>query len=329
MSNNAQLYVFFLENEKWLLHPSTTSDEYYLLLECYLMYEFAKTNLPIRLFETLSITDRLEIDMYVKKYMHCYGVENVRGGNFTDEHLPSTTISMLEKELEKNFYEMPMLIENICRKYESIQKWTPNEVKLWRTWRKEYEFIDQPDNIKDAMNLEKQFLKQEWMSYEEHKHTFQSLTYCSPNINLNIIDFTKELEWLKMQIENESSEMIELWSNKEDGERYKVLLQLFDYIKQKFISINENLPYYERDCFIKTPVLAFDSFIYHRSNIDKMNKERKTAIEVFEIFEYMFNYIMNRIEEQKFSLNQYPDNYENQIRFAIEYIDYIYFSEIM
>jgi len=293
------------------------------------MYDFAKTNLPVRLFETIPIMDELEVDMYVKRYMRSYGIENVRGGNFINEYLPSTVISSIESEINKDYYEIPTLIETICRKYESIQHWRLADVKQWRTWRREYEFMDQPNNIKDVMKLEKYYLKRDWTLYEEKKHMFQSLTYCSPDINLDLIDFTQEIEWFKMQIIPESTELTEIWSNKEDALRYTVLLQLFEFLKQKFLLIHDELPHYERECFIHTPVLIFDTFIYHRYDTNKMEKERKVALEVFYIFEYMFNCVMNRIEDYRFSLKQYPQDYENQVKYTIEYIDYTYFSDTM
>ena len=46
MSYMKHLYVLFLENEKWILHPSTTSDPYYIFMECYFMYDFVKANCP-------------------------------------------------------------------------------------------------------------------------------------------------------------------------------------------------------------------------------------------------------------------------------------------
>lgn len=326
MSNKISLYVLFLENEKWLLHATTTTDNYYLFLECYLIYDFAKTNCPVNLFDTITITDNLEIDMYVKKYMRQYGIENVRGGSFMNEHLPSTTVTMLETEFVRDCHENPSLIQTICRKYESIQDWK-NSPMIWRTWRREYECMECPLTIRDFMALEKKYLKEEWNEFEETRHMFDSLAYCSDSIQLDICDFTQELEWLKMQISAESLDIEQVWSNEEDVIRYKTLLSLFQHMKSKFLLIYENLPTYERECFIKNPVLAFDTFIYHRKDIDKLAKERKVASEVFDLFEYMFNSVMNRLEEYKFVFKKYPDNYENQIRFALEYIDYTYFCE--
>lgn len=320
------LYVLFLENEKWLLHASTTTDKYYLFLECYLIYDFVKTNGPVNLFDTITITDNLEIDMYVKKYMRQYGIENVRGGSFANENLQSTTVTALERELSRDCHENPSIIQDICQKYEDIQDLNKSPM-IWRTWRREYEFMDCPSSIQEFMILEKRYLKEEWTSFEEIKNMFHSLSYCSDIIQLDIHDFTQELEWLKMQISAESLDVEQIWTNNEDGIRYNLILSLLQHIKNKFLLIHENLPTYERDCFIKNPSLIFDTFIYHRKDIHKMEKERQIASEVFDTFEYMFNCVMNRLEEHKFALTQYPDNYENQIRYELEYIDYTYFCE--
>jgi hypothetical protein len=324
-THTKNVYVFFLENEKWLLHPSTTQDEYYILLECYLMYDFAKTNLPIRLFETLTITDDLEVDLYVKKYMRCYGIENVRGGSFVDEYLSSIVATSLEKELTKDYYKTPTLIEKITRKYESIQHWRPQDIKLWRTWRNEYDFTEDPKTIQDVMTLEKQHLKKEWTRFDNIQYLFQSLTYCSESINLASNDFTNDVEWLKTQILSESTDSL----SNDEILLYKRLLVLFHDIKSKFLVINDELPIYEKKCYIKTPQLIFDTFIYHRNDVAKIAKEKKCALEVFEVFEYIFNVVSNKIEDYRFSLTLYPEDFEEYTRLAIGYIDYTYFPDTL
>jgi len=327
------LYVLFLENEKWILHPSTTSDPYYIFMECYFMYDFVKANCPLRIFETIPIADDLEIDMYVKKYMRCYGIENVRGGNYSDVFLPSTIITMLESEIQKDYYEMPLFIEQICRKYESIQNWTSHDIKVWRTWRREYEFIDEPASIKHAMELEKSYLKKEWTQYEDTKYLYDAL-------GQNFYDCSIDLEWLKMQI-IDTNDMEEVWVNKKDRmNRYAMLLSLFETAKARFELISEDLPRCSCDVarekysvFYKNPRLIFDTFIYHKQNAlskQTISEKYKTiAIEVFEIFEYMINCIINKIEDYRFSLKQYPEDFERRIRYSLEYIDYTYFTDIM
>jgi hypothetical protein len=325
MTTTKQVYVFFLENEKWLLHPSITQDEYYVLLECYLIYDFAKTHLPIRLFETIAIGDDLEVDLYVKKYMRCYGIENVRGGSFVDEHLPSTVTTALEKELQRDYYKKPTLIEEICRKYESIQQWRPQDIKVWRTWRNEYDFTEDPETIQDVMMLEKQQLRKEWTRFDDIRYLFQSLTYCSETINLGSSDFTNDIEWLKTQILSDSTHLL----SDEDVLRYRRLLVLFHDIKSKFLIIKDELPVYAKECYIKSPQLIFDTFIYHRNDLTKIAKDQENAINVFEIFEYMFNTVTNKIETYRFSLNQYPEQFEEYMRLAIGYIDYTYFPDVL
>lgn len=325
MTTTKHVYTFLLENEKWLIHPSTTEDEYYIMLECYLMYDFAKTHLPVRLFETITIDDDLEVDLYVKKYMRCYGIENVRGGSFVDEHLPSTVATSLEKELQIDYYKTPTLIEEICRKYESIQHWRPEDIKLWRTWRNEFDFTEDPKTIQDAMMLEKQQLKREWMRFDDIRYLFQSLTYCSETINLGSSDFANDIEWLKTQILSDSPDSL----SSEDSVRYRRLLILFHDIKSKFLIIKDKLPVYEKEYYIKSPELIFDTFIYHRNDLLKMSNEQKCALEVFEIFEYMFNAVTNKIEAYRFSLRQYREDFEEYTRLAIGYIDYTYFPDVL
>ncbi len=289
-----------------------------------MMYKYDK---PYRNLMSIDVKKNIENTKFknVKKYMRCYGIDNVRGGSFTDEHLPSTIAASLEKELTKNYYKKPALIEEICRKYESIQHLRPEDIKVWRTWRNEYDFTEDPKTIQDVMVLEKQQLKREWTRFDDIRYLFQSLTYCSETINLGSSDFTNDIEWLKTQILSDSADPL----STEDTVQYTRLLVLFRDIKVKFLIINEELPPYEKDYYIKSPQLIFDTFIYHRNDVAKIAKEQKCAVEVFEIFEYMFNAVTNKIEEYRFSASQYPDDFEEYTRLAIGYIDYTYFPDVL
>lgn len=54
---------------------------------------------PINIVETIESTDEFDEDKYTKKYMKLYGINNVRGGSYTQMDLPEYSILALEKEL--------------------------------------------------------------------------------------------------------------------------------------------------------------------------------------------------------------------------------------
>jgi len=54
---------------------------------------------PISLIKTVLSTSYFDEDKYVKEYMSKYGIENVRGGTYSNIDLDDNCISVLEKEI--------------------------------------------------------------------------------------------------------------------------------------------------------------------------------------------------------------------------------------
>ena len=54
---------------------------------------------PISLIKTVLSTSYFDEDKYVKEYMSKYGIENVRGGTYSNIELDDNCISVLEKEI--------------------------------------------------------------------------------------------------------------------------------------------------------------------------------------------------------------------------------------
>ena len=54
---------------------------------------------PMSLIKTVVSTSYFDEDKYVKEYMSKYGIENVRGGTYSNIDLDTNCISVLEKEI--------------------------------------------------------------------------------------------------------------------------------------------------------------------------------------------------------------------------------------
>lgn len=54
---------------------------------------------PLKVIETIETDDKMDEDKYTKKYMLLYGVENVRGGSYTQIVLPEYKLLTLKDEL--------------------------------------------------------------------------------------------------------------------------------------------------------------------------------------------------------------------------------------
>jgi predicted GIY-YIG superfamily endonuclease len=60
---------------------------------------WTKKHIPISLIKTIKSTSQFDEDKYVKEYMAKYGIENVRGGTYSNIDLDANSIAILEKEI--------------------------------------------------------------------------------------------------------------------------------------------------------------------------------------------------------------------------------------
>jgi predicted GIY-YIG superfamily endonuclease len=60
---------------------------------------WTKKHIPISLIKTIKSTSQFDEDKYVKEYMAKYGIENVRGGTYSNVVLDANSIAILEKEI--------------------------------------------------------------------------------------------------------------------------------------------------------------------------------------------------------------------------------------
>jgi predicted GIY-YIG superfamily endonuclease len=60
---------------------------------------WTKKHIPISLIKTIKSTSQFDEDKYVKEYMAKYGIENVRGGTYSNIDLDTNCIAILEKEI--------------------------------------------------------------------------------------------------------------------------------------------------------------------------------------------------------------------------------------
>lgn len=93
-----QLYLYFvsLENNKIFLHVDFEKDKDIIMNECKQQYEFVQINPPRRIVYTMVINDLYDINKYVKLFMNMFGIDNTRGGCYTDIEL----VDYLRKSIE-------------------------------------------------------------------------------------------------------------------------------------------------------------------------------------------------------------------------------------
>ena len=97
---SAPLYMYYvsLENDKLLLHVDFKQDNGVVLSDCERLYEFARINAPLRVAYTSEVKDLYDVDKDVKLFMNMFGIENTRGGSYTDVELPDFLMKTLLHE---------------------------------------------------------------------------------------------------------------------------------------------------------------------------------------------------------------------------------------
>jgi hypothetical protein len=92
------LYIISLENDCLFFHYSQPKPETEILEECQNKYEYVRVNAPIKILYEMKDFCIEEVDPLVKKFMHMFGVDNTRGGSYTDIILQNCQTETLKLE---------------------------------------------------------------------------------------------------------------------------------------------------------------------------------------------------------------------------------------
>jgi predicted GIY-YIG superfamily endonuclease len=94
-----QIYILKLRAGKYYIGKTRNVEKRY---ESHLIGEgsgWTKKYRPLSLVKTIKSTSQFDEDKYVKEYMAKYGIENVRGGTYSNVVLDANSIALLEKEI--------------------------------------------------------------------------------------------------------------------------------------------------------------------------------------------------------------------------------------
>ncbi len=347
-------YTIALEDNKIYVHPTKYEDSpenmIKILTEAYIASPFVRENKINFILKTLPISSYSDIDRIVKEHMLEYGIINVRGGSYSEFILPDYKLKILQEELStlKFSTEEKLVIYNkIMKNYDIDKNLSYEDIKL----RIEFNKAKQKEYEKTLSIYNK--LKYVILENGEKIELYNS--------------FSMEFEFLKShidtfytfisQITTDSTVQIylsQLLNNPATSSRYNSLIKIlkklpalfieakklgFDSVDpseftdteilQQFIKV-EHIP------FVKNPGLEFDRYfntwyLYIMqdtlSNAKYIENVKSTAYPVLNILEYMFNTIMNKIDECKFDLSTYDIFYEspevNEYKMNIDYYEFI------
>jgi hypothetical protein len=96
--NKLYIYYISLEDEHLFLHTDFKKDYEKVMEECLAKYDYVKLHKPQKVVFVMEINDFYDVDKYVKMFMHMFGMENTRGGSYTDIELKDAFIETIEHE---------------------------------------------------------------------------------------------------------------------------------------------------------------------------------------------------------------------------------------
>lgn len=96
------LYLYFvaLEEDKMLLHASFKRSFEEVLADCEILYQYAKIYKPKRVVYVSENIDLYDVDKNVKIFMNMFGIDDTRGGSYTDVVLSEDVKQVLEAEFK-------------------------------------------------------------------------------------------------------------------------------------------------------------------------------------------------------------------------------------
>lgn len=99
-SRTLNLYFVALEEDKMMLHASFKRSFEQIIADCKILYHFAKIYKPKRVVYVMENIDLYDVDKNVKIFMNMFGIDETRGGSYTDVILPKHVKQLLEAEFK-------------------------------------------------------------------------------------------------------------------------------------------------------------------------------------------------------------------------------------
>jgi hypothetical protein len=260
------IYVLQLENDKWFLHLSSSPKEY-IELECQTLFEFVQKNKPIRIFETIKCFDKFDINTNVKRYMEWLGIDNVRGGIYSEELLDESSIQSLKLELSS-----------------SLEKYEKKASIFFSLYNK--------GNITSE-------------DFNEKMNEYRILVDSGYN-SLNRGFFT-DLEWLTNRISDEKAAYVVrkpgiCTVSSADNQRYMKLLKTMEIVYKLYFNLNEDNIKVVSTPLIKRPLYLLDNFFYNHYGVNEWNNRIDEALELIRRYEFMGYTLINIIDGLEFDL---------------------------
>ena len=104
------MYFIALDEDKIFIHTDFKKDQDVIMKECEEEFEYVNKYKPQQITMSMRVTDLYDVDKYVKIFMHMFGIDDTRGGSYTNMELPEyLTEAILH---EKNITTIDYYLKN-------------------------------------------------------------------------------------------------------------------------------------------------------------------------------------------------------------------------
>jgi len=302
LSSLYYIYALELSNNKWFIYTTKNENSNEVYLNSKLRYEYISNNLPIISHQQVQITDVLDVNYFVKKYMRLYGIDNVRGGSYSDNILSVNVKTFLQNEIKDEFNNYDQIIDDTIDEFNNISKWS----------------LDRKINTKLELENLQNLYKIETERFSDLMKPFLKTEQI---INRQLID---EYKWFKDVIEMLINEYISSNENNQNIQdeinEYYVSEQLKNkYTFIKTIILGMNIKFYEinnEDQYLYCTYNKIEDMFKHYDALFLINKNEidldyifKDNYYVMQQIEYILYSLITLMDEYEFDVKSYPENF--------------------
>jgi len=317
-----KLYAIELQNRKVFLHVCPPVKSNHMFPECQVMFSFVKKNPPIGLLNEIEIDDVLRVDYYVKFFMRHYGIDNVRGGSYSDEVLPEVLVESLQLELGASFENYKKRVDL----YQDIQYfYKTHKINRVDEMAKLGKMLE---NLQNRQRLMKRLLFEgyssvlndlDWLkeSVEKKNELYPPLTVFEKLITSRPLPRVSPVDRKKYKdiIENVLA-LVETYYD--ICESFSEENNFDAYLRNRLLSIKENQV--EKTILIEKPHFVLDNIFLHPYSIPSWNKYLEIAGELLENLTNIAYIVNNLRDEVHYDLSNIPSNFEKRVQYSIEYL---------
>ena len=311
---NYTLYSIKLANKKWFLHVSPDSrDNSNILFDCCIMHEFVRQNPPIEITETIQLSCELDIDYFVRKYMRHYGIDNARGGTYTNVVLEESVKRVLENEFKISYggiVQQSGLLLDVYTEFSSGKHWTRDELcnEIMKQVRRYTKYCNEREELKTVSD----------------NHTItRNILYDLDGLRGRSVHYARKA---LLQSFNTDGMRRYVRPTVPDIVRYKRVINLMKRIYEIYKNDTHD-PYrmpstviVEPELYLQQPNVIFDTFFYHNHVSTHLGEQLETAYKILDHYEHIVYCIINRIDELTFDVSCYGENYETKYAYSMQYL---------